>query len=100
LAHYNILLLKTAEIELHEAYEWHEKQKTGLGDRFIAVVSSRLNFIADNPYKFAKGYGQILRFAPLPVFPFVIAYRIEEAKRVIQVAAVFHTSRNPKKFQI
>ncbi|MGN7886890.1 type II toxin-antitoxin system RelE/ParE family toxin [Dyadobacter sp. 22481] len=99
MAHYNILLFKTAEIELHEAYEWYEKQKTGLGDRFIGEISGCLNSIADNPYKFAKRYGQILRFEPLPVFPFVIAFRPLEAKRVIHVVSVFHTSRNPKKFQ-
>ena len=98
LAHYNILFLKTAEIELHEAYEWYEKRKTRLGHRFIAEISGCLDSIADNPYKFATRYGQKLRFMPLPVFPFIIAYRIGEDKRLIHVASIFHTSRNPKKF--
>ncbi|WP_342088357.1 type II toxin-antitoxin system RelE/ParE family toxin [Dyadobacter sp. OTU695] len=98
MAQYNILFLKTAEIELHEAYEWYEKRKIGLGKRFIAEISGRLNSIADNPHKFAKRYGQKLRFVPLPVFPFIIAYRSEEDEQVIQVVSIFHTSRNPKKF--
>jgi toxin ParE1/3/4 len=98
LAHYNILLLKTAEIELNEAYEWYEKQKTGLGDRFIAEIAGCLNSVADNPFKFAKRYGQNLRFVPLPIFPFVIAYRPREDDRAVYVVSIFHTSRNPKKF--
>ncbi|MGV3600542.1 MAG: type II toxin-antitoxin system RelE/ParE family toxin [Dyadobacter fermentans] len=98
MAQYNILILQTAEIELQEAFEWYEKRKTGLGNRFIAEISGCLNSVADNPYKFAQRYGRVFRFAPLPVFPFVVAYRTMEEKRVIHVVSIFHTSRNPKKF--
>ncbi|MET7254580.1 type II toxin-antitoxin system RelE/ParE family toxin [Dyadobacter fermentans] len=98
MARYNILLLKTAEIELNESYEWYEKQKVGLGNNFIGAISSCLNSIAGNPYKYAKRYGYELRFAPVLVFPFIIAYRAIKDDRVIHIVSIFHTSRNPKKF--
>lgn len=98
MAQYNIHFLQTAEIELKEAYNWYEERQKGLGDRLIAELSAYLDSISENPYKFARKYGREIRFAPLRVFPFVIAYWPEENDRDIYVVSIFHTSRNPKKF--
>jgi toxin ParE1/3/4 len=95
---YNIHFLKPAEIEFCEAFDWYDEKQKGLGNRFLKEVSKYLDSIADNPFKFAAKYDNELRFAPLKIFPFVIAYWIEN--ETVFVASIFHTSRNPKKFLI
>jgi len=37
-----------------------------------------------------------LHMAPLEKFPFMILYQVGQAKNLVAVAAVLHTSRNPK----
>ena len=96
---YKIEVLKTAEIEFEEAFDWYEQRQSGLGNRFLREISSYLDSIAENPFKYAAKYNNELHFAPLKIFPYVVAYWVDNKLRTIFVVSFFHTSRNPKKFE-
>ncbi|GGC09856.1 type II toxin-antitoxin system RelE/ParE family toxin [Dyadobacter sediminis] len=95
---YKIEVLKIAEVELSEAYNWYEKQQKGLGNRLINEVSKYMNSMAENPFKYPSRYNNELYFAPLKIFPFLIAYWVDNQKSTVFVVSIFHTSRNPAKF--
>lgn len=96
---YSIEILKPAEIEFEEAFEYYNEQLPGLGRKFYAEISRYLVSISENPYKFAAKYDNELHFATLKIFPFLIAYWVDEPLKTVFVVSIFHTSRNPKKFE-
>jgi plasmid stabilization system protein ParE len=93
-----IHLFQTASADLQESYDWYEEQSIGLGERFIRDVNECLNLISENPYQFAIQFSGKYRFALLRHFPFRIVYRIDKEHSSIYVSAIFHTSRDPKRF--
>jgi len=95
---FSIELLETATADLQDAYDWYEEQSVGLGDRFIKEVDNHLDLISENPYLFAIQFSGKYRFALLDHFPFRIVYSFDENQKIVFVTAVFHTSRDPKRF--
>ena len=100
MSQYSTEILKPAEIEFDEAFEYYNEQLPGLGRKFYGEVSRYLSSISENPYKFAAKYDNELHFATLKIFPFLIVYWVDEALKTVFVVSIFHTSRNPKKFQL
>ena len=95
---FHIEILQTATDDLQESYDWYEDQRAGLGDRFITEVDEYLELISKNPYQFAVQFSEKYRFALLKRFPFRIVYNIAEDENLVNVTAVFHTSRDPGRF--
>ncbi len=95
---FHIEILQTATGDLQESYDWYEKRRVGLGDQFIEEVDDYLDLISNNPYQFSVHFSEKYRFALLKRFPFRIVYNIEEDENLVNVTAVFHTSRDPRKF--
>ena len=95
---YQIELLQTASLDLLESYNWYEEQSMGLGDRFIKEVDNCLGTVSENPLLFSIQFSGIYRFAMLKHFPFRVVYRIDEANEIVYVSAIFHMSRDPKRF--
>lgn len=91
---YRVALLSVAKIDVKEAASWYEDKQDKLGKKFLADVRQITGLIKRNPYGYAVRYDDV-RTAVLDIFPFMIHYRIDEPKRLIIVAAVLHTSRNP-----
>jgi toxin ParE1/3/4 len=89
------LIIKPRAIEMaKKAYQWYEKQQTGLGDLFLLELESGYDKIETGPTLYAKiqkNFRQII----LRTFPYVIVFEIIEDDVVVY--AVFHTSRNPRK---
>ncbi len=95
---YTVKLLTEAEIELTDACKWYEKQRPGLAKKLLSEVKHYLKLIAKNPLQFEVKFSNRYRFATLKVFPYFIAYRIEEGTNLVYVISIFHTSRNPAGF--
>ena len=95
----SIKLLKRAQVELGDACRWYEEQQIGLSDRFLSAVENSFNKIILNPEFYPKKYDTILHFAPVRKFPYLIIYRYDERQDKIVVTSVFHTKRNPAKFE-
>ena len=85
-----------AEAELAEARLWYALQRAGLDDELMQRVDEALDRIVDSPYAYQVVYRQ-LRRAVLYQFPFAIFYRPFDDE--IQVFAVYHSSRDPKKLR-
>lgn len=93
---YRLIIRKKPELQLAEAFEWYEKQRASLGLEFLQSVETTLTFIENNPLLFQIRYKNI-RSALTPHFPYGIFYFVEE--NTIVVVAVFHLSRNPKRWK-
>ncbi len=91
-----IAISPAAAQDLDDAYFWYERQKRGLGSRFLASVNVTLQLIQRTPAGYQTVY-QNYRKALLRGFPYVIFYREEEEQ--IFIAAVFHTSRNSESWK-
>ena len=91
-----IALLPIANQDLDSAYYWYERQKIGLGRRFLTAINATFQRIQRTP----AGY-QIIhrdyRRAVLGHFPYAIFY--EEQEDQIVIYAVLHTARNPEEWQ-
>lgn len=84
-----------AQKEHIESFLWYEKKQKGLGERYLEAIESTLYEISKHPLHYPKKR-KAYREAGVPTFPFVIVYEILNSRNLIYVAAIFHTSRNPK----
>ncbi|WP_020469822.1 type II toxin-antitoxin system RelE/ParE family toxin [Zavarzinella formosa] len=82
--------------EIDSAYRWYDQRQMGLGTDFLDAVQLVLSEVAVHParYGFAE---RDIREGLLTRFPYAVYYR-ELADR-IRVLAVFHTSRDPSRWQ-
>lgn len=75
-------------------------KKTGdnqLGLRFIKTVKSALKELKSSALHYQIRYDDI-RCLPIPVFPFLAHYRVNENSNIVFVDAIFHTSDDPQKW--
>ena len=94
-AHVTILSSR-AQREITEAWNWYEDRQPGLGDRFLKEVRARIEKIEQTPERYPTRF-RSYKETPVPVFPFLIIYRINKRKKLIRIVSVFHTSLDPKK---
>jgi len=82
--------------EIDQAHDWYEQRQPGLGREFLDEIERVLAELTANPgrYGFASAN---TREGPLRRFPYAVYYR--ELTDRIRVLAVYHTSRNPARWQ-
>jgi len=85
-----------AAADVEEAYRWYEDQRAGLGEEFLAAVSTGVEFLARYPEGFPVVYRQTRR-ANLHRFPYSLFYRIVDDQ--IIVVACMHGRRHPRRWQ-
>jgi len=78
--------------DLNPAFDWYEKQQSGLGDEFLSSVQSTFTTIGRHPELFAVAHDEVRR-AIISRFPFAVFFLVE-SDRVV-VLRVLHTARNP-----
>ncbi len=93
---YKLLINPFAEFELAEAKEWYDLQQNNLGERFVNEIDKTVIRINDNPFQFPKERKQI-RKAVVNNFPYSILFYVTE--NLINIFAVFHSSRNPMSWE-
>ena len=93
---FHLIFHPEASKEFGEAYIWYEVNKKGLGKRFVMAIETLLVKIQNDPhlFRYAK---RPFREAAVPIFPFTIVFKIDNKKKIINILAIFHTSRNPGK---
>ena len=82
--------------EIDEAHDWYEQRKLGLGADFLDEVQRVLGEITANPARYGFAQDDI-REGLLNRFPYAIYYRVLADR--IRVLAVFHTARDPSRWQ-
>ena len=93
---YTSVLSSRAQKEIAQAWEWYEDRQRGLGDRFLKEVVSRLKKIEQSPDKYPTRF-KTYKEATIPIFPYLVVFRIARKSKSIRIVSVFHTSLNPKK---
>ena len=91
-----LVLAPEAEQDIHEAYDWYERRRLGLGEEFLSCVDAAIQRIRRTP----EIHGQIhenYRRAMVRRFPYVVFYEYDE--NTVTIYCVFHTSRNPAKWR-
>jgi plasmid stabilization system protein ParE len=85
-----------AAVDVLEARDYYERQRTGLGDQFAAAIDETVSLIAAQPELFAVVLRTIRR-TKLHRFPYIVYYRILVDR--IEIVAVLHGSRHPRTWQ-
>ncbi len=95
---YKIIISTEAEKDTNEAYCYYEKEKSGLGDRFLAELDNFYEKLERHPtyYSFI-GEGKTTRALELRVFPYKIIYEISDEE--LYVFAIHHNSRHDDHFR-
>ena len=93
---YQLQVLQKAREDMQKSADWYNEQQSGLGQRFLLHVVNTFRLIEANPLHYEEKFSKQFRFARVAIFPFVVVFKIKEDRVVVN--AVFHTSRNPKKF--
>ncbi len=92
---YKIKIGPEALKDIQEATNWYNKQSLGLGSRFQKQVIVQINSLKCNPSAYAVRYAEV-RCMIIKKFPFMVHFTIDENKKLVEVFATFHTSRNPR----
>jgi plasmid stabilization system protein ParE len=88
-----LVLRPEAEHDIVGAAQWYEEQRSKLSLDFRAALDQTFATIENNPELYAPIYRE-LRRALVRRFPYGVFY-LERGDDII-VAAVLHTSRNPR----
>lgn len=86
-----------AEDEFRTAFLWYESKRAGLGDEFLLCVEALFDTIARHPMRYRIVHEDI-RKALVRRFPYAVFY-VPEPER-IQVIAIFHGSRDPRRWTV
>ncbi len=93
---WHVRLLDGARREMRRAAANYEGEREGLGDRFLDEVAAVRNQIAELPERYQRWVPDPdYRQAIVSVFPFVVFFRIDEARRTVVIVAIAHTRREP-----
>jgi plasmid stabilization system protein ParE len=93
---YQLQVLRKAREDMQKSADWYNEQQPQLGDRFLSEVIRTFRLIENNPLHYEQKFSKQFRFAMLNIFPYLVVFKIKN--QLVIVNAVFHTSRNPKKF--
>lgn len=93
---YQLYILQQAEEDMQKSADWYDEQQNGVGERFLSNVILTLRLVEANPLHYEQKFSKKFRFAKVNDFPFVVVFKIK--RQLVVINAIFHTSRNPKKF--
>ena len=91
-----IVVLPPAARDIQEAFEWHERQRLGLGEEILDSLQSVIDVTIDHPYAHPVIYRDTRR-ALLQRFPYGLFYQVHSEQIVI--VACIHVRRNPPRWQ-
>lgn len=80
-----------ADDDVAKAYSWYERERSGLGEEFLACIEHMIESILFNPDQFERLHGHFRR-ATVSRFPYAIYFESTEAS--VTVYGVVHHSRD------
>lgn len=90
---FSVELSGEAEEDFDRSYEFYYEKNPIIADTFYQSIKLSFENIKENPITFPIAYKDLRKYV-VKNFPFVIYYQIIDT--IIQVIAIFHTSRNPE----
>jgi toxin ParE1/3/4 len=91
---YEILLQSEAVIDIQDAFDWYELQRSGLGSEFMNEVEDGLEKLSRHPQHYSAST-QKYRKLRIKRFPYLLIFEIEDLKVIIN--AVRRISQKPPK---
>lgn|SRR5574337_1243055 len=91
-----VLFTAAARADLDDAVAWYEDHAPEIVRQFRDAMGEVVGRISENPKQFAPASHQT-RKALLRRFPYLVIFR--EERNAAYVVAVFHTSRDPRKWR-
>ena len=91
---YNIEIRALAAMEIIEAYDWYEYQRSGLGIEFLDELDAFYNKLLDNPLLHSY-YSAQIREGKIYRFPYLVVYEVFDDTIVIY--SVFMSKQDPDK---
>ena len=85
-----------AEDEFRDATVWYEHQRKGLGSEFVLCIDEAIERIRHSPEMYLKVHKDIRRIV-VRRFPFAVFYEITATE--IRILAIFHSRRDPSRWQ-
>ncbi len=82
--------------EVDEAYAWYERQRSGLGEDFLAAVEEILLQIGSLPRAHPTIYRNVRRAAPKR-FPYGVFYRVHPER--IEVVSIQHGRKADRRWK-
>jgi toxin ParE1/3/4 len=92
---YRLVSEPRADLDIEAAFDWYEKEQTGLGRQFLDEVRAAYDRIADGPLAYQDIRAGIRR-ALLRRFPYAVYFAVEGD---VVVLAVLHVNRDPAEWQ-
>src|SRR5262245_16203267 len=91
-----LIITPEAEDDLADAKARYERQRAGLGERFVLCVEAALDHIRRFPQAATEVYPGVRRVV-VRRFPYGVFYRVDPDQ--IAVIAVYHSKRDPRGWQ-
>jgi hypothetical protein len=92
---WSVNITAEAKLDIQEGIHWYNSKQKGLGKRFHKEVKNCITRIEKNPF-YAIKYNQ-MRCMPIPKFPYLIHFIIEESDKTVIILGILHTGLNPDK---
>ena len=92
----DLVVAPEAEQDIAEAFWWYERRRAGLGEEFLSSIDACMERIRRQPEMYAVVH-EAYRRSLVRRFPYAVFY--EHAESTVTIYAVFHTSRDPKKWR-
>lgn len=96
MSRHEIVAAPLVDCDIEAAYDWYEREESGLGLEFLDEIRAVYDRISDGPLKYPELRPSIRR-ALARRFPYAIYFSVERG--VVLVLAVLHTARNPAEWQ-
>ena len=90
---WRVEFLAEAEADIAEGVGWYDRQRLGLGRELAVLVRDAATIITAAPHRWPLK-GSTRRYI-LARFPYTIAYRVLDEKRLVVIEAVAHQKRDP-----
>lgn len=92
---YKVHLRKQALESLWEAMSWYNEQRPGLGHELQQEFFDHLLKLQNQPTQYPLVFDRFRRIL-LKRFPYKIVYSIDERRKIVFVAVLWHIKRNPE----
>lgn len=81
------------EVELEDASEWYDSQRSDLGAEFLDQFWKDVDTIADAPLRWPRYFGEARRYI-MTRFPYLIYYEVRG--ELVRILRVVHGSKDPE----
>jgi plasmid stabilization system protein ParE len=92
-----LVVRPAAAADIADAYEWYESQRAGLGEEFLAALTSVRDRVLSHPEAFPVVHRATRRALIIRRFPYGLFYRLHGD--TIVIVACMHANRDPRRWQ-